>query len=43
MKYEKPEMEVVEFNVGQVFTLDVSGAEGSEGNIAPGNQTGGPW
>lgn len=42
MKYEKPEMEILEFNMGQVFTLDVSGAESDE-NPAPGNGTGGSW
>lgn len=42
MKYEKPEMEILEFNVGQVFTLNVSGPEGND-NLAPGNGTGDEW
>lgn len=43
MKYEKPEMEILKFKEDQVFTLYVSGSEGSEGNIAPGNETGNEW
>lgn len=41
MKYEKPEMEIVKFKEGQVFTLNVSQPENGQ---APGSGTGdGTW
>lgn len=40
MKYEKPEMEVVEFKEGQVFTVNVSQPESGQ---APSSGTGDYW
>ena len=41
MKYEKPEMEIMMFEEGNVFTLGTTSAEGGQ---APGSGTGNdPW
>lgn len=40
MKYEKPELEIMEFKQGEVFTVHVSGPEGGQGL---GSGTGDSW
>ena len=40
MKYEKPEMEIMMFEEGKVFTLGITSAEGGQ---APGSGTGDSW